>query len=69
MAGIPGGVSALLDKTSTAHAPWYVLPADKKWYARLAATELLISALEKLQLAWPPADFDVEAEKRRLTQA
>ena len=59
----------LLDKTSTAHAPWYVLPADKKWYARLAATELLISALEKLQLAWPPADFDVEAEKRRLAQA
>ena len=60
---------ALLDKTSTAHAPWYVLPADRKWYARLAATELLISALEELQLTWPPADFDVEAEKRRLAQA
>ena len=60
---------AVLDKTSTAHAPWYVLPANKKWYARLAATELLISALEELHLDWPPADFDVEAEKRRLAQA
>ena len=57
---------ALLDRTSTERAPWYVLPCDKKWYARLAVTELLIEALKGLELSWPPADFDVEAEKRKL---
>ncbi|HEY7050920.1 MAG TPA: polyphosphate kinase 2 family protein [Mycobacterium sp.] len=60
---------AVLDRCSTEHAPWYVVPADRKWYARLAVTELLIEALSGLQLSWPPADFDVKAELRRLTDA
>ena len=60
---------AMLDKTSTDHAPWYVVPADKKWYSRLAVTELLIEALKSLELSWPPADFDVKAEKKRLANA
>ncbi|NUP25303.1 MAG: polyphosphate kinase 2 family protein [Nocardia sp.] len=59
----------LLDRTSTDHAPWYVLPADAKWYSRLAVTELLIEALEKLDLSWPPATFDPDAELRRLDTA
>ena len=57
---------AVLDRTSTAHAPWHVVPCNRKWYSRLAITELLIEALEQLELSWPPADFDVEAEKKRL---
>lgn len=60
---------AVLDKTSTPYAPWYVVPCDKKWYSRLAVTELLIEALCSLGLVWPPADFDVEAEKRRVAEA
>ena len=60
---------AVLDRTSTKYAPWYVVPADKKWYSRLAVTELLIGALEDLDLSYPPADFDVEAEKKRLASA
>jgi polyphosphate kinase 2 (PPK2 family) len=60
---------ALLDKTSTDCAPWHVIPCDRKWYSRLAITELLIEALEGLDLSWPPADFDIEAEKKRLAQA
>jgi PPK2 family polyphosphate:nucleotide phosphotransferase len=59
---------AVLDKTSTDHAPWHVIPCDRKWYSRLAITELLIEALKSLQLSWPPADFDVEAEKARLAE-
>ncbi|MEV0028502.1 polyphosphate kinase 2 family protein [Nocardia sp. NPDC050793] len=59
----------MLDRTSTTDAPWYVLPADHKWYARLAITELLIDALEKLELDWPPANFDVAEQLRRLDQA
>ena len=56
----------LLERTSTDHAPWHVVPCDRKWYSRLAILELLIEALEGLNLSWPPADFDVKAEKKRL---
>jgi PPK2 family polyphosphate:nucleotide phosphotransferase len=60
---------AVLDRTSTGYAPWHVLPCDRRWYSRLAVTELLIDALEGLDLSWPPVNFDVEAEKRRLAEA
>ncbi|WP_024795101.1 PPK2 family polyphosphate kinase [Tomitella biformata] len=60
---------AVLDKTSTAHAPWHVVPCDRKWFARTAVMELVIDALERQHLNWPPADFDVEAEKARLAQS
>jgi PPK2 family polyphosphate:nucleotide phosphotransferase len=60
---------AVLDRTSTEHAPWFVLPCDKKWYSQLAVTELLIEALKGMNLAWPDADFDVEAEKAKLARA
>jgi PPK2 family polyphosphate:nucleotide phosphotransferase len=60
---------AMLERTSTDYAPWHVIPCDRKWYSRLAITELLIEALEGLNLSWPPADFDVEAEKKRLAES
>ncbi len=60
---------AMLDKTSTEHAPWYVVPCNRKWYSRLAVLELLIEALKSLDLQWPPAGFDVQAEKKRLASA
>lgn len=56
----------VLDRTSTDVAPWYVIPADRKWYARLAVTELLVDALESLDLEWPAADFDPQVELERL---
>lgn len=56
----------VLDRTSTDLAPWYVVPCDKKWYARLAVTELLIEALKKMDLSWPAPDFDVEAERKKI---
>jgi len=56
----------MLKHTSTEYAPWHVVPANEKWYARLAVSELLLAALESLDLAWPPANFDVETEKARL---
>jgi len=60
---------AVLDRTSTDYAPWFIVPSDKKWYSRLAINELLIEALKSLDMSWPPADFDIEAEKARLDQA
>jgi len=53
-------------RTSTPAAPWHVVPADHKWYARLAVTELLYQALTDLDLRWPPADFDPQVELARL---
>ena len=56
----------VFDRTSTPDAPWYVVPANAKWYARLAVQALLLDALEAIDPQWPKADFDVEREKRRL---
>jgi PPK2 family polyphosphate:nucleotide phosphotransferase len=55
-----------LERTSTPEAPWFVVPADRKWFARLAVQELLLHAMEDIAPEWPVADFDVEAEKARL---
>ncbi|GAB2843608.1 PPK2 family polyphosphate kinase [Microbacterium insulae] len=58
----------VFDRTSTEHAPWHVVPANRKWYARLAVQHLLLEALEQIDPQWPAATFDVEAEKKRLAQ-
>jgi len=58
-----------LERTSTAEAPWFVVPADHKWYARVAVQQLLIRALEGLDLEWPMPDYDVEEQKRRLADS
>jgi PPK2 family polyphosphate:nucleotide phosphotransferase len=58
----------VVDRTSTDHAPWYVVPADRKWFSRLAVTELLLGALEGMGLDWPRTDLDVAAESRRLAE-
>ncbi|WP_205783814.1 polyphosphate kinase 2 family protein [Microbacterium sp. 10M-3C3] len=55
-----------IQRTSTADAPWFVVPADRKWYARLAVAQLLVDALAGLDPQWPPADYDVAAERARL---
>lgn len=56
----------MFERTSTEAAPWHVIPANHKWFARLAVQELLLDALQQIDPQWPAADFDVEAEKKRL---
>jgi PPK2 family polyphosphate:nucleotide phosphotransferase len=55
-----------IERTSTPAAPWFVIPANRKWYARLAVSELLTDALRSLGQSWPPADFDVAEQRRAL---
>jgi PPK2 family polyphosphate:nucleotide phosphotransferase len=43
----------VLSATSTEHAPWFVVPADHKWFMRLVISELVVEALEDLRLAYP----------------
>ncbi|GAA3765682.1 hypothetical protein GCM10022240_17580 [Microbacterium kribbense] len=56
----------VFERTSTAAAPWYVVPANRKWYARLAVQSLMLDALHDIGPRWPAAGFDVEVEKERL---
>ena len=39
--------------TASKHAPWYVIPADKKWFARLVISEVITQTMESLNLAYP----------------
>jgi len=43
----------MLNHTSTEHAPWFVIPADNKWFARLAISEAVCTVLERLDLKFP----------------
>ncbi|GAA1727191.1 PPK2 family polyphosphate kinase [Microcella frigidaquae] len=53
-------------ETDADHAPWFVVPADRKWFARLAVQHLLLRELRALDPQWPAADFDVDVEHERL---
>jgi len=57
-----------LERTNTEHAPWHVIPADRKWYRNLAIGHLLHQTLLDLDPQWPVADFDVDVEKKRLLE-
>lgn len=54
---------AAFERTSTEHAPWHVVPANKKWYARIAVQQLLLDALESLALQWPAPEIDLDMER------
>jgi PPK2 family polyphosphate:nucleotide phosphotransferase len=55
-----------LERCNTDAAAWSVVPADRKWYRNLAVTHLLVEHLKGMKLSWPPADFDIKLEKKRL---
>lgn len=57
---------AALERTNTDHAPWHVIPSDKKWYRDLAVGRLLRDTLRGMDPRWPEADFDVAVERERL---
>ena len=55
-----------LERTNTEHAPWHVVPSDRKWYRNLVIGRLLLQTLQRMDLEWPAPDFDVEEQRRRL---
>jgi PPK2 family polyphosphate:nucleotide phosphotransferase len=52
--------------TSTPHAPWYVVPADHKWFAQVVVADVIVDALEELKLAYPRLSA---ADRRTLQKA
>jgi PPK2 family polyphosphate:nucleotide phosphotransferase len=60
---------AVFDNTNTDEAPWHVVPANKKWFARIAVQQLVLGALTDLKLEWPRADFDVGVERELVARS
>lgn len=55
-----------INETAKDNAPWYVLPADNKWFARVAAIQIIIDTLEKMNLKYPELS---EEEKKSLEES
>jgi len=56
----------MLSETSTEVAPWYVVPADHKWYTRLVVGELIVKTLKRMPIEMPTLSAE---ERRRLADA
>ena len=56
----------MIRHTSTPHAPWYVIPADHKWFMRMAVADVIVDALESLKLRYPEV---TEEKKKELDEA
>jgi PPK2 family polyphosphate:nucleotide phosphotransferase len=57
---------SMLSGTSTDHAPWYIIPADHKWFSRAAIGQLLVNTLESLDLQYPKPDTEQEKSLERI---
>lgn len=55
-----------MEATSTDDSPWFIIPADKKWFTRLAVSEIIIEKLESLDLKYPTV---TEAHKAELVES
>ena len=51
-----------INHTSTSYAPWYVIPADKKWFAKFAVSEIIRETLEGLNLKYPELNKTQKSE-------
>ena len=51
-----------INATATEHAPWYVLPADNKWYTRYLMSEIIVKTLEDMDPQFPPLDAEEAAK-------
>jgi polyphosphate kinase 2 (PPK2 family) len=61
-----GAYTDALRETDTDAAPWYVIPADRKWYRNWAIASLLAETLEQLAPQYPPPSYDVAVERGRV---
>ena len=56
----------VLRRCSTPHAPWYVIPCDRKWYRNWAVASVLLAVLKSMDLQVPPPQADLKTLRRRL---
>jgi PPK2 family polyphosphate:nucleotide phosphotransferase len=55
-----------LEACNTEAAPWHVIPSDRKWYRNWAVGNLLLEALQGLDLDWPAPEYDLDQQRARL---
>jgi PPK2 family polyphosphate:nucleotide phosphotransferase len=55
---------AMLERCSTAHAPWYVIPSNHKWFRNLAVSRILADTLDDLKMKLPQPTVDIEAIRK-----
>ena len=56
----------IVSETSVSHAPWYVIPANSKWFRDLAISEIVRATMENMSLRWPKPSVEVEQARRAL---
>jgi PPK2 family polyphosphate:nucleotide phosphotransferase len=56
----------MVRNTATTAAPWYVVPADNKWFTRLVVSEAIVEALEGLDLRYPEVDASKHKELKKV---
>jgi len=65
-----GAYEDMIRNTASEHAPWYVVPADNKWFTRIVVSGVIVETLESLDLAYPKVDEqkrrELEAAKKQL---
>ena len=57
-----------IEATSTERSPWYIIPADKKWFTRLAVSTAIVQKLESLDLQYPVVTDEEKAELAKAKQ-
>ncbi len=58
-----------LSKCSTSHAPWFVIPANHKWFRNLAVSQIVVETLESLKMAFPQPTVDIKEIKEKYHKA
>jgi PPK2 family polyphosphate:nucleotide phosphotransferase len=59
----------VLAKTSTAHAPWFVIPSKRKWFRNLAVSKIVVETLKSFDMTFPPPAVDLDEIRRKFHAA
>ena len=59
----------MIRHTGTRHAPWHIVPADHKWFARVVIGSTIVAALDRLDLHFPKVDKADRSEFKQVRQA
>ncbi|MCV0428682.1 MAG: polyphosphate kinase 2 family protein [Roseibium sp.] len=60
---------AMLERCSTSHAPWYVLPSNHKWFRNLAASQIILETLQNMKLKAPKPSVDIDVIRQKYLKA
>lgn len=64
-----GAFEDALSKCSTAHAPWFIIPANRKWLRNLIIADIVVDAMERMKMNYPPPSVDMNEIRRMYHEA